>query len=256
MFFSDSSDVTLVITSCGRFDLLKQTIESFDKYNSYPIKEVVITEDSGDKSIYSVIPQHWLPYCKIILNNPKLGQIKSIDLAYSKVKTDYIFHCEDDWLFYRDKFIEDSFVILRSDENILQVWLRDLKEDVMLHYPFHYPSNFRELEGVCFSTLESNDPKWRGFSFNPGLRRKSDYELFMPYNLAGDTEMTLSKKYAEIGKYTVILDKSAVRHIGWDDHIKTDEEIKQRKIKNRRKIKYFTFGVITGCILMYLIKGF
>ncbi len=31
MLFSDSSDVTLVITSCGRFALLKQTIESFDK---------------------------------------------------------------------------------------------------------------------------------------------------------------------------------------------------------------------------------
>ncbi|MCT8350348.1 glycosyltransferase family 2 protein [Photorhabdus kayaii] len=256
MLFSDSSDVTLVITSCGRFDLLKQTIESFDKYNSYPIKEVVVTEDSGDKSIHSVIPEHWLPYCEIILNNPKLGQIKSIDLAYSKVKTDYIFHCEDDWLFYRDRFIEDSFVALKSNKNILQVWLRDLKEDVMLHYPFHYPSNFRELEGVCFSTLESNDPKWRGFSFNPGLRRKSDYELFMPYNLSGDTEMTLSKKYAEIDKYAVILDKSAVKHIGWDDHINTDEEIRQRKRENRRKIKYFTFGVITGCFLMYFIKGF
>ncbi len=122
MLFSDLSDVTLVITSCGRFDLLKQTIESFDKYNSYPIKEVVVMENSGDKSIYSVIPEHWLPYCEIILNNPKLGQIKSIDLAYSKVKTNYIFHCEDDWLFYRDRFIEDSFIALKSDENIPQTF--------------------------------------------------------------------------------------------------------------------------------------
>ncbi|QXF34378.1 hypothetical protein CE143_15410 [Photorhabdus luminescens] len=66
-----------------------------------------------------------------------------------------------------------------------------------------------------------------GVSFNPGLRRKSDYELFKPYNLVCDIEITLSKKYAKIDKYAVILDKSAVKHIGWNDYnINTDKEIR------------------------------
>ena len=37
-------DITLFITSCGRPELLKVTLESFVKFNNYPIKEAVIIE--------------------------------------------------------------------------------------------------------------------------------------------------------------------------------------------------------------------
>lgn len=40
MQFSENSNVSLVITSCGRFKLLKRTLESFDNYNTYPIKKL------------------------------------------------------------------------------------------------------------------------------------------------------------------------------------------------------------------------
>lgn len=41
-------DVTLVITSCGRFDLLEKTLDSFFKFNKHPIAEIIITEDSTE----------------------------------------------------------------------------------------------------------------------------------------------------------------------------------------------------------------
>ena len=40
--FSHESDITLVVTSCGRLDLLKTTLESFDRFNTAPIREVLI----------------------------------------------------------------------------------------------------------------------------------------------------------------------------------------------------------------------
>ena len=43
-------DVSLVVTSCGRFDLLERTLDSFFKYNTYPIKEVIIT-----RNMYSIV---------------------------------------------------------------------------------------------------------------------------------------------------------------------------------------------------------
>ncbi|WP_423812810.1 glycosyltransferase family 2 protein, partial [Pseudomonas putida] len=85
MRFSNESDVTLVVTSCGRFDLLKDTLESFDRYNTAPIREVFITEDSGDDAVHAAVPAHWKPHCKVFVNRPKLGQLPSIDLAYSQV---------------------------------------------------------------------------------------------------------------------------------------------------------------------------
>ena len=37
----------MVITSCGRQDLLERTLDSFLRYNTHPIKEFIIMED-GD----------------------------------------------------------------------------------------------------------------------------------------------------------------------------------------------------------------
>lgn len=59
MIFSKDSEITLVVTSCGRFDLLTQTLVSFDVFNSTPIREVFITEDSGDQAVQACIPEHW-----------------------------------------------------------------------------------------------------------------------------------------------------------------------------------------------------
>lgn len=46
-----NKQVTLVITACGRPHLLKRTLESFMKYNTYPIIEGFIIEDSGQPNI-------------------------------------------------------------------------------------------------------------------------------------------------------------------------------------------------------------
>lgn len=46
-----NQEVTLFITSCGRPELLKRTLESFVKFNTYPIKEAILCEDSGIPNI-------------------------------------------------------------------------------------------------------------------------------------------------------------------------------------------------------------
>ena len=52
----------------------------------------------------------------MIINEKRLGQMKSIDKAYSEVDTEYIFHCEDDWKFFKNGFIEKSMKLLEEDE--------------------------------------------------------------------------------------------------------------------------------------------
>jgi len=42
-----SDTVSLVITSCDRFDLFEKTLESFFKYNTYELNQIIIIEDSG-----------------------------------------------------------------------------------------------------------------------------------------------------------------------------------------------------------------
>ena len=178
------SDTTAVITSCGRQDLLEITIDSFLKFNSYPIQQYIITEDSGIQNVndslkakYSHLPILWIE------NPNRRGQVACIDDAYTRVRTKYIFHCEDDWLFFRPGFIEKSRIILEKSPAILQVWLRS-ERDTQYH-PIE-PDILRAVSGdevVYFSRMCRHYLRvFSGFSFNPGLRRKSDYELLAPYS--------------------------------------------------------------------------
>lgn len=220
--------VSLVITSCNRLHVLTPTIQSFFKYNSYPINEVIIIDDSGikgcidgclkfiDKSINT----------KIIYNQTNIGQIKSIDIAYSHVTSEYIFHCEDDWLFYNSGFIEQSLKILEMNNKIICVWLRQYVNFIVTQnghnvLPKVIDDSYR-LMNPCFK--ERNNV-WMGFTFNPGLRRLSDYKQISPYSqymndekYGGVVELKLSSIYNDIGKFAAITlnENGFVRHIGWD----------------------------------------
>nr|WP_314265620.1 glycosyltransferase [uncultured Moellerella sp.] len=256
MVFDEESNVTIVLTSCGRFDLLKKTLESLDKFNSYPIKKVIITEDSGNDNIKNHLPEHWKEYTFIIINNPRLGQIKSIDLAYKHVDSEYIFHCEDDWLFYRTGFIEESISVLENNKNIVLVSLRDFDNDIKINYPDHYLGDNYIFEGISCSRLCCTDNIWGGFSFNPGLRRMSDYLLLAPYynEMSSDIrEKELSIGYLSKGMFIAILKESAVKHIGWEQHVLTEREIKEQKKKIKTKIKYSFIGFLVGCIFMAVL---
>lgn len=249
MRFSDSSDITLVVTSCGRFDLLKDTLESFDRYNTAAIREVFITEDSGDDAVHGALPEHWKPHCTVFVNRPKLGQLASIDLAYGQVKTPYIFHCEDDWQFYRQGFVEDSRSILEASPQLLQVWLRSHAHDLAVHSPYIHLGDRQVIAGVPCYPLLSEKAEWQSFSLNPGLRRLSDYQRCAPFS-AYAGEKALSRRYAELELTAVTLEGDAVMHTGFGSHVTLPEE-RQRKERRRQRDKLkllmvLVLGVVLG----------
>lgn len=246
--FSEKSDITLVVTSCGRFDLLKLTLDSFDRFNTAPIREVFITEDSGDDAVYGAVPEHWKPYCTVFVNRPKLGQLASIDLAYGHVKTSYIFHCEDDWEFYRPAFVEDSLAILEASPRLLQVWLRNFVYDLKVHSPYISLGQREVIAGVpCYPVL-SDKPEWQSFSLNPGLRRLSDYHLCAPF-AAHEGEKSLSRRYAELDLTAVTLEGDAVLHTGFGAHVKMPvERLRKARRKQRERVR-LACAVIGGLVI-------
>lgn len=253
MQFSQESDVTLVVTSCGRFDLLKLTLDSFDRFNTAPIREVIITEDSGDEAVHAVIPSSWAGHCTVLVNKPKLGQLASIDLAYSKVSTSYIFHCEDDWEFYRPGFVEDSIVILEHKPNVLQVWLRSYAHDLRIHSPYLHYGKREVVAGVACYPVLSDKPEWQSFSLNPGLRRYKDYLLCAPFSGHGG-EKALSKRYAELNLIAMALEADAVLHTGFGTHVEVPEE-RLRKVRRSRRERLKLFGaVLLGVVIGVVIS--
>lgn len=211
MMISSDSDVTVVITSCGRHDLLIKTLDTFIKYNTYPIKNIIITEDTPWRSEFDYLHKK---YPEIIWSKciSHVGQIKSIDRAYSLVKTPYIFHCEDDWEFYQEGFIELSKQIMDKYPKVIQVWLRD-KDDTNGHPHFN---------GIM---AENYMNEYHGFSFNPGLKRLSDYKLIGSYESVASSlshlhfESAIGLVYKNQNYYAAITPTGYVRHIGNNRHI-------------------------------------
>jgi len=223
-----TKEVTLVITSCGRFDLLKQTLISFFKFNTHPITECIIIDDSGTVTNLDYLKEYIPIPTKFIINDKNIGQIQSIDKAYAEVTTPYIFHCEDDWEFFKPGFIEESFKILDVDQNVITVWLRN-HNDTMKHPIEQSVIKHNNVEYYYLTTDYIG--KWHGFTLNPGLRRTSDCLKLYPYSelevmvrkkklmLIG--EVDLSIHYYNLGYRGAITTdpEGFVKHIGYKRHV-------------------------------------
>ena len=203
--------VTCILTSCGRFDLLRITLDSFFKFNTYDIAEFYIYEDS-----HLDIPE-WLtdlyPFIKIAGSNYKMGQIHALDTLWQKVKTEYAFHMEDDWEFLREGFIEESMYVLKSEQKVMQVWLQPLE-----------PKNTHPIDWYRhdYGIFKTSPTLWAWHRFNPSLKRKIDYDLIAPFSKhttfnpskGWKSEAAISKVYNNLGFTAAMLPTQYIKHIG------------------------------------------
>lgn len=184
--------VTVCVTSYNRFDLLKQTIDSFRSLNTYPIERFIVIEDSTKEDIKKKIIGEYGNSIDLIFNEVNIGQPCSIDRAYRTIRSEYVFHTEDDYLYSGNQnFIQDSISILEDREDVHQVWLRHLENYLVSHGPeaLYGEDDVRFFEDTVLYT-STNVPyrmlrlphwgSWCGFSWNPGLRRMKDYHRLFP----------------------------------------------------------------------------
>ena len=211
---------TVALTSCGRFDLLERTLGSLLPRLEGPVAKLVVTEDSGDPAVHDVIRRFSGSGLKfeVLINEQPIGLIRSIDRLYSRVETEWIFHCEDDWEFFSDGFIEPSFAVLKESELHSMVGLRIGSEFA----PGYIGPRLTTHSGVAYHVADPAVARaFAGLSFNPGLRRMRDYRIVGPYSdfRALARESRVARSYLELGYRVAYLAEPAVRHIGDGRHV-------------------------------------
>jgi hypothetical protein len=232
------ADITFVITSCGRFDLLRQTLDTFFQYNSAPIRRFILVEDSGQIDVFDALkglPAHF----EVLINKSPLGQIPSIDRAYKNIKTEFIFHCEDDWVFTRSGFIEQSVPILRLDQKATVVGLRQPGQNLAWDTTFDGP--VFSANGVEYQKRPLwNSLEWGGYTFNPGLRRRLDYLRIRSFSRWGH-EANASIFFKLKGMYAVSLREPACYSSGRARRLKkqTPELSAESKCQTKEARKLF-----------------
>jgi hypothetical protein len=229
------NETTVVLTSCGRQDLLVRTLETFFQFNTAPIERVIIIEDGSDERNKTLKEKYSSDLFLWLATGQRLGQIHAIDRAYQYVRTPYVFHCEDDWEFYASGFIELSALVLQENPAWLQVYLRALTDI----YGHPLEDEERSAGAARYRVLKHNwDAEfyglWHGFAFNPGLRRLADYTRIGSYAACAtfdpeapwEAERTISERYKQLGFWATILTNNDaagfVRHTGDDRHVGPD----------------------------------
>ena len=186
--------ITLIINSCGRLDLLSKTIKSFEKHyphNKYPLYERIIVDDSRNESFAHELINRYYPKYEIILTSDNEFENNytqrderityAMDKLYSQVTTPWIYHIEDDWLFTRYRFIQQSFDIFET--TIPEKFQTGKKWGLINKFgdesAYRYPeSNHDEIEHFWFdpNTIYSVVLCWNMYRKRPFCNRTYLYE--------------------------------------------------------------------------------
>ena len=196
-------------------------MESFEKYNTYPITRGIIIEDSAEDISYARDILKSIPNLELINTGGRQGQIKNIDRCFATIDTKYVFHCEDDFAFTKPGFIENSIKIMEAEPECINVWLtpyeKAWEDPTSTHRQI--PPDHRQfnLDGVTYWNVNSaTEGEWGlGFTYQPAVKRMSDYhkigsyesllKVFAPWaNLydGGQTERNLARYYVTAGYHT------------------------------------------------------
>lgn len=210
-------NISFVLTSCGRFDLLKQTVESMKPW-IYKFPQKILIEDSGKN-------HEILEYLKengflILINQSKLGQLQSIDKAYSYTSHPYIFHCEDDWSFTDIPDLDLAKHILDINPKISQICFRNPQSCTLYtERAQHYTTIYYKDSTLLYPPFDLRK-KWKHFGFvlNPHLIRKYVVEKIYPY-ASHLTEGLIAYTLQQQGYNLVIQSPGNCVHIGDKRHV-------------------------------------
>lgn len=214
-------ELTVIFFSCRRLHLLHESVKAFLNVNTYPFVDFIIVNDSGEPEIWEQIIKNY-EGATFVFNKDNLGLIASIDKGYKAIKTEYFFHCEDDWKVTKGGFIEAGLKIM-ADPKIEEVWLADynnhpLDKEVLkagdVSYKLASENYQKGMNGF-------NDFAWHGFTTACGLKRMSDYKKVAPYaeipweGTIWHREQAIGERYHNLGYRTACLLEDYAVNIGY-----------------------------------------
>lgn len=228
--------ITFTITTCKRLDLFEQTMNSFLNCCSdiLLIDKWLCIDDNSSDSDRQIMKVKY-PFFQFYLKSfEEKGHPKSMNIIKHEVLTPYIFHMEDDWIFYEKRnYISECLDVLTSNTKIGQCLINknyaETYNDINivggyykqtlkgLRYYIHEYCH-TEKDKIAFSIKYKNNRNcsyWPYFSFRPSLLRMSVLKHIGEFNnLASHFEMEYSYRYADKEYVSAFLEGIYSKHIG------------------------------------------
>ena len=197
-----------------RPELLQQTLTSLFLFCEF--KHIIAINDFRDAETNEAFKE-LCPTGQLISLDHKLGHHAAVDHMYQHVKTDWIFHSEDDWLFNRtielDRMTDVitrnpwmSGICLRSETDF-ELCVSDMNEIV-----------YQKYDGVDFYRMDAMHDQWHGFTFNPHVAPVSTWRTFGPFSKF-TKERHISRAMRKAGLVMPYLVDGGCIHNGWEDSV-------------------------------------
>src|SRR3989344_1825349 len=227
----NNNEVLVSMTTCKRYDLFSQTVNSFINccLDRYLIDEWIVVDDNSSEEDRKKMKENY-PFIKYIFKDEtNKGHPESMniirDYAISRYK--YLFHMEDDWRFFvKDNFITKCIKVLSENEKYGQCLLnKNYSEENEGHeisggilvksnprYYIHQHLDNQETHKEM--GFKKNCTYWPHYSLRVGMTRIDSLIKIGEYRKIDHFEMEYATRYNNCGYITTFLDGTFCQHSG------------------------------------------
>lgn len=228
--------VTLTITSCKRLDLFEKTVNSFvnccEDINL--IDRWICVDDNSSPEDRNRMETMY-PFFEFYLKTPaEKGHPQSMNIIRKLVETPYIFHMEDDWMFFcKRNYITDLMDVIGQNWRLMQCLVNKNYGETSTDIGIVGGEFGRTDKGIRYYTHEMvtteeskikwhakngvgfNCNYWPHFSFRPSLFRTRIFHELGEFNeTVSHFEMDYAGRYVNKGWQSAFLESVYCLHIG------------------------------------------
>jgi glycosyltransferase involved in cell wall biosynthesis/mannosyltransferase OCH1-like enzyme len=217
--------ITMTITSCKRYNLLEQTLNSFFEccLDHDFIKEIILIDDNSSPEdvsrIIQLLQKINKPFIVVHKSSYHKGHANSLNYYFDLVKTDYIFQMEDDWLFtIKDNLISKALFVMDEYPEIKEVVYR-IGTNMAKNQTALKTKNGIEYIKYNYENNQVRDnldrPAWPGWNLNPSLQKWNDIKTLGKFNSeVSGVEFDFSRRYLKAGYKIAYFLKDSCKHLG------------------------------------------
>lgn len=206
--------ITLTLTIGRRPELLRTTLASL--LPKFDFEHVIAVNDFRDEATNQVF-REMCPRGELIVPSQQLGHHRAVDELYARVRTMFVFHCEDDWLFDTHLDLAAAITLLRSTPAASSVCVRKTED-------FHFSSDVSKkillssANDVRYARLDGLHDQWHGYTFNPHLISMDTVREIGKFG-AFKKERHVSRFLRKKGKFVAYMQPGTCHHIGEDNSV-------------------------------------
>lgn len=232
--------ITFTITSCKRFDLFEQSVNSFLNccLDLSKIDRWICVDDNSSSEDREKMSKMYPFFEFYFKTKEEKGHPRSMNIIRNIVDTPYLFHMEDDWKFFcKRNYLSDMLEIVNKEHKLAQCLVNknyaEIESDIdiaggdfqqtssgLRFYIHEFCATTDSIERWTKKHAEElNNCKhcyyWPHFSFRPSLIRTHIFKEFGEFNeKVSHFEMDYSRKYATVGYESAFLEGIYSIHIG------------------------------------------